>query len=127
MPIRLPKSIVDKAGSIYSLDSKISSSLWVLRVLAPGKKRLVGHANCITEGKVLRLMDIEIDDGFRRQGLGSSLLKAIVEASRFHHKLITGVIKTGDLAEYPDLPAWYEQNGFDVNRSATSITFQKIV
>src|SRR6202020_417345 len=95
--INLPQSIRDKFGVAYHLDAKISSSLWVLRIRAPKGGGEIGHANCVPEEKVLRLMDIHIREDFRRKRLGSALLKIVVEAARFHYKQVKGGMKEGDL------------------------------
>jgi Polymerase beta, Nucleotidyltransferase len=127
MSINMPKNIVDKTGFTYPLDASLSPSLWVLRLLGPGNKGVVGQANCIPDDKVLRLMDLHITDEFRRKGLGSNLLKVIIEAVRFHFRMIEGVMKAGDLKEYPALPAWYEQHGFEVDRAANPMTFRLMI
>jgi GNAT superfamily N-acetyltransferase len=127
MPISLPTSLEDKAGYSFPLDAKISATLWVLRILAPSKKGVIGQANCIPEGRVLRLMDIHITKDSRRDGLGSALMRAIIEAARFHFRAIEGVIKSGDLQEYPDLPSWYERHGFEVDRTVIPMTFSQLI
>jgi hypothetical protein len=124
--INLPTNIVDKAGSTFALESKIDSAHWALRILAPGTRREVGRANCVPGRKVLRLQDIHVDEA-HREGMGSDLLKVIIDAARFHFRMIEGVIKAGDLEEYPDLPSWYEQNGFEVNRTITPMTFRQLI
>lgn len=50
---------------------------------------------------------------YRRRGIGTQLLPMVITHAReIGARRITGVIASHDLAEFPELPAWYARFGF---------------
>lgn len=76
----------------------------------------VGYARmgCFEEG-VLGLADVRIEAPHRRRGMGSALLRHIIELAREHGlQRIRGFVVERDLNEMPNLPDWYARLGFTV-------------
>lgn len=75
----------------------------------------IGYVNCIREGDRLMIADIEIKEPFPRHGIGSELLRFVLDAAdAAGFRDVWGKITADDVKKTPGLRGWYERQGFSV-------------
>jgi len=133
--------IQDKEGEQYliHLDDNGTAPIFRLKLSNPQvQDHIIGYANCFMAGDSMLLQDILINESvtlisrqtgwfslfnsvkreerhFRNLGLGTALLKAVIEfAKKKGVKKVSGKIVDKDYKQNPDLPNWYRSKGFEV-------------
>ncbi len=141
-----PRTISDRFGNLYRLHLRSDSRMWTFSISAGGLP--VGYAYCWLLGKTegIRINDICIRDDipvrrspllafirslfrlpvqyhdFRRRGIGTALLRAIVAAAKANgYRRVLGEVKSHDRQRFEGLPDWYSRNGFQVMREGGRI------
>ncbi len=134
------QTITDKMGVPYRLCLRITGELWVIEVW--DNRVLAATANCLRHNpENLHLSDILTHTGvplplswwrkllrrrpklknYRGRGLGPKLLRFIVETARQSGvQQITGDLLPQSIKEWPDLPDWYREQGFEVTMTSDS-------
>lgn len=75
--------------------------------------RRIAYLWCTREDDRLMLEDFQVEPGYRRRGIGSQLLKVVLDtADRAGIRVISGKVTADDLKNTPGLLDWYERNGF---------------
>ena len=75
----------------------------------------IGYANCFREGDRLKICDLQVDDGYRRRGIGRQLIRFVLEvADGAGVGEVWGLVTEQDLTRWPGLTAWYERLGFAI-------------
>lgn len=116
---------------------------WQFEARAGGRR--VGYAWCRRKGpETLVIIDLCIDAAapvlgwvqrlrvnlflrakrvsFRRRGIGSAMVDALIGASRAGGiNTISGYITPADLDQFPSLPEWYKKKGFVVTDNSAGI------
>ena len=131
---RYPKNIIDKHGLKYQLtidiaDAVVCCHLWY-------QSNQVGSARCLKFGHELLIGDLLIHEpnrgGFlsvirqmitrqpktyRGRGLGSALLKHVIEVAKdLDVHVIHGSVTKVDMASTPYLLDWYKNQGFQIEK-----------
>jgi len=90
-----------------------------ITVMTPEDSAGYARMGCFEEG-VLTLADVRLDPSYRGRGMGSALLRHIIDLAREHslHR-IYGVVVEHDYQAMPYLLDWYARHGFTVT-SATN-------
>lgn len=130
---RQPTLVLDKAGRQYKVTYS-GEDLLIVRLYRSGVE--VGTAKCIIDSSDMLLADLVICDGsdlsfgerlmrrlngepvtYQGIGLGTALLKAIIQFARDSKiRTIHGSVTPSDLNQTPYLLAWYQQHGFKVEK-----------
>lgn len=141
-----PRTVSDRFGNLYRLHLRRDSHLWTFSISAG--ELPVGYAYCWLRGKSegIRINDICIRDDipvrrsplltfirslfrlpvqyhdFRRRGIGTALLRAIVAAAKVNgYQRVFGELKSHDRQRFVGLTDWYSRNGFQVVREGGRI------
>lgn len=137
-------AITDREGVRYPLNCHINDALHCFEVSCGGA--VVARAQCwLADNKELQLNDLQVVDStlipwlnlrllgylglvhrrsFRRKGLATSLLNAIVQWSRQRGLAsITGMVVAADLAAFPGLAEMYRRYGFEVTKGSGNVSY----
>lgn len=138
------RTIIDREGVRYPLNCHIIDLLHSFEVSCGGV--VVARAQCwLADNNELQLNDLQVVDSalilwlnlqllgylglvhrhsFRRRGLATSLLNAIVQWSRQRGVVsITGKVVAADLAAFPRLAEMNQRFGFEVTKGSGNISY----
>jgi len=94
-------------------------------------RRQIGYAGCERRGDRLQVCDLRIDENHRRRGLGTAMLRLLLDtADAAGVGVIWGEVTADDIQNWPGLLAWYERFGFTVqipDDECIKIAVKKIV
>jgi len=132
----------DNPGRRYLLRFYVGTTGWTLKAF--DRQTLVAMVKCAIQGDGLLMGDLNVFDkarfpqgafigwlrsllgmnprttNYQRRGLGTKLLSLVVEkAKEAGMSRITGNLFPRDLAANPNLPNWYQNQGFEVEMDAS--------